>query len=100
MQQGGVEVGDCNHILNRAVAELVGRAVGYAALDSTARDPKAEAALVVVTPVRALREGRAAELPGPDDQRVLQQSALFEVGQEAGHRQVGGMAERAECRCV
>ena len=41
-------------------------------------------------PSTALRHRRAAELAAPDHQRVFEQAALLEVGQQAGDRLVDG----------
>ena len=37
---------------------------------------------------QALLKGRAPELAGPDDQRVIQQAASLQIGQQSGHRLV------------
>ena len=55
-----------------------------------------EAAVVVVAAVGALGGGGAAELAAPDDQRVLQQAALAQVGEQAGDGLVGGSAVAGE----
>ena len=60
----------CATVLDGVVAEFVGRAVDRAALDAAAGQPDAEAVGIVIAAVAALRERRAAELAGEDDQRV------------------------------
>ncbi len=63
-------------------------------LNAAAGQPDGEAARVVVAAVvgggeRALRVGRAAEFAAPDDERVVEQAALFEVDDERGGGLVG-----------
>ena len=65
-------------VLDGVVAELVGRAVGDAALDAAAGQPHREALDVVVAAV-ALGHRRAAELAAPDDERVVEHAALLQV---------------------
>ena len=80
VQDRGVEVVDRADVLDRLVAELVGRAVAEAALHARAGQPDGEALRVVVAAAGALLERRhAAELGDPDDQRVVEQAALFQV---------------------
>ena len=73
------------------MAELVGRAVGEAGLDAAAGEPDGEAAGVVVAAGAVLfGVGRAAELAAPPDERVFEQAAPLEVGEQAGDRLVDG----------
>ena len=37
------------------------------------------------------REARAAELAAPDDERVFEQAALFEIVEQRGDRRIGGV---------
>ena len=46
-------------------------------------------AAVVVGRERALAIDRAAELAAPDDERVVEQAALLEVGDQRGRRLIG-----------
>jgi hypothetical protein len=62
VQDRGVDVGDVVAVLDGVEAELVGGAVGDAALDPAAGQPDSEAERVVVAAGRALGAGRAAEL--------------------------------------
>ena len=78
VQHRGVQVVDVDDVLDGVVAELVGRAVGDAALDAAAGQPDREALDVVVAAV-ALGHRRAAELAAPDDQRVVEHAALLQV---------------------
>ena len=96
MQHGGVDVGDVVAVLDGVEAELVGRAVDDAALDAAAGHPDGEAERMVVAAVGLfLRPGRAAELGGPDDDRLIEQAALLQVAQQARDRLVDFGAELA-----
>ncbi len=73
-----MEVVDGDDVLHGLVAELIGRAVAEAGFHAGASHPAGEACGVVVAATGTLLEGRhAAELGAPDDERVLQQAALF-----------------------
>ena len=67
-------------------AELVGAAVGEALLDAGAGQEHRVAGDVVVAAIGALRRRHAAELAAEQDQRVFQQAALFQVGEQGGGR--------------
>ena len=97
VQQRGVEVVDVDGILDDVVAEVVRLADDVAALDAGAGHPEAEAARVMVAAVvvlgeRALRIDGAAELAAPDDERVVEQAALFQIGEQRGGGLVGVVA--------
>ena len=77
-----MHVGHVVPILDGVEAEFVGRAVDDAAFDAAAGHPDAEAVRMMVAAVAVLRAGRAAELGGPDDQRLVQQAALLEILQQ------------------
>ena len=66
------------------LAELVGRAVGDAGLEAAAGQPDREAAGVVVAAGAVLfGVRRAAELAAPPDDRVFEQAAPLQVGEQA-----------------
>ena len=70
--------------IDDVVAILVGLAVSDSGLHSAASHPNAEAARMMVAPETclcdfALAIGGAPELPAPDHQRIVQQTALFKV---------------------
>ena len=79
VQNGGPEVVDVALVFRGVVTEFVGGAVHRAAFRAAAGEPYAVAVRIVVTPVAALREGRAAEFAGPDDERILKKAAPFEL---------------------
>src|SRR5262249_47557575 len=65
VQHGGVDVGDVMAVCDRMEADLVGGAVGQAALNSAAGQPDREAVRGMVAAGRPFRAGRAAKLPPP-----------------------------------
>ena len=95
VQDRGVPVVDVHRVLDRLVAELVGRPVGQPAPDAAAGHPDGEPLAVVVAAVGGLAVRRAAELAGPDDQRIFQQPPLLQVGEQPGDRPVHGPDEGA-----
>src|SRR5262245_19741985 len=84
VQNGRVQIVAVGLALDGPVAELVAGSVANAALDAGAGQPGDERPTVVVAAGGALGERHAAELGGPDDQRVFQQAALLQVGQKRG----------------
>ena len=87
VQDGGLEVVDVHAAVGDVVAEVVGFAVDVAGPGAAAGHPHGKAtgmvvAAVVVVGEPALREAGTAEFAAPDDQRVFEQAALFEVDEE------------------
>src|SRR5262245_53401102 len=94
VQDGGMKVMDADAVLGGAVADLVGGAVGVAGLDASAGHPIREGVRVMVSAgAAALHERQAAELAAPDDERLFQEPALFEIGQEGRDRLIGFACE-------
>src|SRR5258708_37246320 len=77
-------------ILRRGEAALVGRAVDVAAAGTAARQPHAEAVMIVIAPTqsRQFRDRCAAELAAPHHERLVEQAAEFQISQECGNRPV------------
>src|SRR5881397_3430530 len=75
---------------------FVAFAVGSAALDARARQPRNGGAAVVIAAGAALAEGHASKLGGPDHQRVLEQAARLEILQQPGDRFVSGTSHRRQ----
>jgi hypothetical protein len=73
-----------------AETELVGRTMDVASLHASAGHPESERIDVMVTAetFTNLAHRRAAELAGPNHQRVVQHPPLLQVGQQRGHRPV------------
>ena len=99
MQDGGVQVSYVHGVGRDVVAELVGGSVGMSCLHAAARHPHGEAAGMVVAPglgavPLALSGHATSELPAPDDEGVVEESAALEVGDERGAGLVGVAAAR------
>ena len=81
VQHGGVEVPDGDRVLGSPPTELVGRPVADTSLNSRAHHPAGEPVGIVVTAGRAfLMRGHPAEFGRPEDERVVEQAALFQIG--------------------
>ena len=86
MQDRGVHVGDVMWMLDSVKAEFIGAAVDGAAFRAPTGHPDAKAIGMMVSPIAALRTGRAAELGGEDDECVVEHAALFQIFEKAGNR--------------
>ena len=84
VHHGGVDVVAGRRIgaVERLVAPLVALASSDPSLNAAAAEPVGEDVGVVVAAFAALRAGHAAELGGPENDRVIEQSALFEIEDE------------------
>ena len=84
VENGGVQVVHVDLAGERVMAELVGGAVDEAGLDAAAGEELREAAgVVIASGAVALGVGRASEFAAPPDQRVLEQTAPLQIGEEA-----------------
>ena len=79
---------DGDGVLDGVIAEIVGGAIDGAPLHPPAGDPDAEPERIVIAAVRPLRERRPAELPRPDDERLLEEPTTFQVVDQPGNRLV------------
>ena len=72
--------------------DFVGFAVGHAALDAATSHPATESLAVVISPggrIDAASGGRgAAEFSAPDDESLVEETALLQIGDESGGRAV------------
>ena len=84
MENGGPEVEDARFPIDDMITELIRLAVDRAALHSAAGEPDTEAEGIVVTAVTALGKGCAAELSGPDNESLIEESALFQIPEQPG----------------
>ena len=91
VQHGGVQVVDVDFLFHGREAAFVGGSVDVASLGAAAGQPHGEAVVVVVAAVDLARVGpflrqldgrRAAEFAAANHQSLVEQAALFEVGQE------------------
>src|SRR5712692_640372 len=74
VQDGCVHIVNMHAILDGVVAEFIGCAVDEPRLNPAASHPHRVAIGIVIPPVAELRPRRTPELPGPDDERILQQT--------------------------
>ena len=74
IEQRRVQVVNRDAVLHGLEAELVGGAVGEAALEAAACHEHREAVRIVIAAVAAFGDRRAAEFAAPDHQRFVQQS--------------------------
>ena len=72
MQDGRPNIIDLALVLHCVVAEFIGCTVDCAAFCAAAAKPRAKSKRVVVSPVAALRERRAAKFASPDNQGVIE----------------------------
>lgn len=66
-------------VLNGVVSIFIGSAVSVATFDSPARHPHAESVWVMIAAV-ALRGWSTSEFAAPEDECVIEESALLQVG--------------------
>jgi hypothetical protein len=90
VQYCGVQVVYVNRVLAGFVAQFVGRTLGESALHAAAGEPERKALVVVVAAVGVLAVRRAAELASPDQERIVEQPALAQIGQQPRDRPIDG----------
>src|SRR5262245_11842115 len=96
VQNGRVQVVEMHLVLHRIVAVIVRRTMRDAGLDAATGKPHGEAVGVMIAAIGSLRDGSAAKLSTPPDQRVFEQTSMFQVAQQSRDRLVyltgiGGM---------
>ena len=80
-------------VLGSVVAELIGGTVGDAGFHAPSGHPHGEAVrMVVASPGLAhhLGDRSASKFATPDDESVVEQSALFEIGNQGRDWLIGG----------
>src|SRR5262249_13079224 len=85
VEHGGMQVVNVDTVLHRVIAKFVGGSIGNAALDVAAGEPDGKTLDVVISSRQAfvgLHHRRAAEFAAPDNQRVVEHSALLKIGDE------------------
>ncbi len=90
LENGGVDVGHVVPILDGVESDLVGRSVHDSPFQPSAGHPDREAEDVMISSVRTLRTGGAAELGGEHDQRLVEQAAAVEILQQSADRLIHG----------
>src|SRR4029079_9923917 len=97
LQQGGVEVVDVHGVTGDVVSKVIRFAIDHAFLNAAAGHPDGEAAGVMVASEIAGRDvalavGGTSEFAAPNDERFVEQPALFEIGDESGSALIGFLA--------
>src|SRR4051794_38853743 len=99
VQDGGVQVMDMDLVLDNVKSEVIGPADPLTALNPPAGHPHAErepmmvsALAVLLAGLAVLDHGSAAKLAPPDDERAVEQPALFQVLQQGRRGLVGDVA--------
>ena len=95
VHDGRVQIVDVEFVFHRVEAEVVSRADALTAAHPAAGHPHRETARVVVAAAGLLSHRRAAKLTTPNDERLVEQAARFQIGEEAGDGFVHGATERA-----
>jgi len=101
VQRGGIQVMNVDWVFDDVIAEVVRLAEDVTLLHSCARHPHTEAAWMMIAPIVVLREcalriGRAAKLTAPDHERVIEQPAVLEFGEQGSGRLVRVVALAAD----
>lgn len=89
MQDRRVKIVHMGAAFDRFVTELVGCSKAKACLDAAASEKVGESLRIVVTAVTPLGKGIPAEFSAPPDERLFEQSALLQVGQQRRDRLIG-----------
>src|SRR5215510_14126594 len=97
MKHRRLQIKNADRVRDDVVAVIVGLANRYALLHAAAGDPHREIARVMIAPIidlgqLALAIDRAPEFPAPDDQRVFEQTALFQILNERRGRLISASA--------
>ena len=83
MEDSGVQIIDGSDMLLCPVAEVVGGTVGEAAFEAGTGKPNSEAVRIVIAAgSSSLKRRHATKFGDPDDERVLEHAALFQITNE------------------
>src|ERR1700733_10560350 len=101
MQEGCVEVPDRHWIFHHVVAVLIRLPIGDAGFHAATCHPGGEATRMVVPAIviwrkPALAIDRAAKFASPNDQRIVQQTTLLQVGDQRVGGAVGFLAQNGQ----
>jgi hypothetical protein len=94
VQDGCMEIVDVQSIFYRVQTNVIGRAVSVSGADSSTGHPHGEAGGIVIAAVALLAHRSPTELAPPHDQRLIQKSALPQIGQQTGYREIHLPAHR------
>ena len=91
MQHRGVQVVNMNSIFDRVISVIVGVSPGEPTPDSAARQNSGKSLWIMITTIAALDNRCSSELATPNDKRVVQHSAAFQILQKCGHGLICGL---------
>jgi len=83
MKHRRVQIVHLAAVFDRTISKFVGCSVRETSANAAARHPDAKAEWIVIASVRALRKGRAAEFPGPNNERSRQQPSRLKILEQA-----------------
>ena len=92
VQNRRVQVVHADRFIDSLEAKIVGRTVADASANTAAGHPDGKPVVIVVPAESFLSAARqfdrrgAAELTAPDDERILEQTPLLQVGNQRGNR--------------
>ncbi len=94
VQDRGLKIVDMDRVFGCVETEFVGRTVDESGLDAATCEPDGKCVGVMIASVGlvALDHRSATKLAAPNDERVVEESPLFEVGDERGRGLVGVLA--------
>ena len=98
VEDGGLEVVDVDAVFDDVEADFIAFAVADAGFDAPAGHPEGVGVgVVVAAPFGtvgevALDERGASEFTHPDDEGVVEETAVFEIGDQGGRCLIGGAA--------
>ena len=79
VQHRGVQVVHLNFVLHRSITEFVGCTVNRSSFDSASGHPDGKAERIVIPTIASLCKRRSTKFPTPDNQRLIEQTSLFQV---------------------
>src|SRR5437868_84808 len=91
MQNGRLEIMDVNRVLDNLITQLIGLSVGDPRFNPATGHPDREGVRVMVAadepiPIASLVHGCPAKFAAPNDQGLVQQTALLQVADKGGGR--------------
>src|SRR4051794_17671140 len=79
MQHRGMQIVNVELALDDLVTELISLAVDRASLNAPAGQPQGKTERIMVAPIGALGERRAAEFARPHHERLIEQTPLLQI---------------------
>src|SRR5437868_3996320 len=89
VQTRGMQIGNGGSLLDRGVTELVGRAANGSAFNAAAGEPHRETFRSMIATNRSLVRRQPAKFAAPNDERAVEQSAAFQIGEQTINGPVG-----------